>query len=160
MMNVGIIFYAAKETGDERLWRLAQEHCLTTRKVLVRGDGSTAHEGIFDLHSGEFLCQSTQQGWRGASSWACGLAWAMYGFSTAFAFTRDVRFLQTAEACAHFYIERTPSHGIPPNDWDEPQPAFPYESSAAAIAASGLWELASLTENPTRAQDFRRYAWT
>ena len=88
MMNVGIIFYAAQETGDAELLRIANEHCLTTRRTLVRGDGSTAHEGIFDLETGEFLRQSTHQGWRGDSAWARGLAWALYGFGTAYAFTR------------------------------------------------------------------------
>ena len=62
MMNVGIIFYAARETGDRRLRDIALRHCLTTRRNLVRGDGSTAQEGIFDLQTGEFLRQSTQQG--------------------------------------------------------------------------------------------------
>ncbi len=108
----------------------------------MRGDGSTAHEGIFDTTTGEFLRQSTHQGWRGDSSWARGQAWALYGFGTAYGFTRDERFLHTAEACADFYIERTPAHGVPPNDWDEPDPALPYESSAAAIAASGMLDLA------------------
>ena len=74
----------------------------------MRGDGSTAHEGIFDSNTGEFLRQSTHQGWRDDSSWARGLAWALYGFGTAYRFTRDARFLQTAEACADFYIEHTP----------------------------------------------------
>ena len=46
------------------------------------------------------------------------------------------RFLDTAQRCADFYIARTPAHGVPPNDWDEPLPIIPYESSAAAIAAS------------------------
>src|SRR5882724_1506478 len=41
MMNVGIIFYAALATGDGRLFGLAHRHCLTTRRTLVRGDGST-----------------------------------------------------------------------------------------------------------------------
>ena len=93
MMNVGIIFYAARETGDADLWRIANEHCLTTRRTLVRGDGSTAHEGIFDMETGEFLRQSTHQGWRGDSAWARGLAWALYGFGTAYQFTGDVRYL-------------------------------------------------------------------
>lgn len=158
MMNVGIIFYAAQQTGDRRLWEIATQHCLTTRKTLVRGDGSTAHEGLFDLETGEFLRQSTHQGWRGDSSWARGLAWALYGFGTAYDFTRDPRFLATAESCANFYIERTPEHGVPPNDWDEPDPALPYESSAAAIAASGMWRLAKLTGDPARAQLYRSYA--
>jgi len=158
MMNVGIIFYAAQQTQDENLWRIACQHCLTTRRTLVRGDGSTAHEGIFDPESGEFLRQSTHQGWRGDSSWARGLTWALYGFGTAYSFTQDGRFLSTAEACANYYIERTPPHGVPPNDWDEPKPALPYESSAAAIAASGMWNLSRLTGDPAHVHLYRQYA--
>ena len=147
MMNVGILFYAAQETGDRDLEEKALRHCLTTRKYLVRGDGSTAHEGIFDLDTGEFLRQSTQQGWRADSSWARGLAWALYGFGMVFSLTGDRRFLETAEACARFYMLRTPEHGVPSNDWDEPAPLQPYESSAAAIAAGGLIQLARLSGN-------------
>ena len=104
MMNVGIIFYAARETNDKRLREIAVRHCLTTRRYLVRGDGSTAHEGIFDLETGEFLRQTTQQGFRGDSCWSRGLAWALYGFTTSYEYSRDPRFLQTAEACADYYI--------------------------------------------------------
>ena len=158
MMNVGLIFYAARQTGDRELWHIANQHCHTTRRVLVRGDGSTAHEGLFDTQTGEFLRQSTQQGWRGDSCWARGLAWALYGFGTVYALTGDARFLQTAEACAQYYIEHTPAHGVPPNDFDEPSPALPYESSAAAIAASGLWQLAGLTGSPAVARLYREWA--
>ncbi len=158
MMNVGIIFYAAQETGNPELLRKATRHCFTTRKYLVRGDGSTSHEGIFNTETGEFLRQSTHQGWRDDSSWARGLAWALYGFTTAYNFTRDVRLLQTAEACADFYIEHTPPHGVPPNDWDEPNPALPYESSAAAIAASGLLDLSRAAGSAARAYAYRNYA--
>ena len=145
MMNVGIIFYAAQETGDERLRQIADDHCRTTRRYLVRGDGSTAHEGIFDLETGEFLRQSTHQGWRGDSCWARGLAWALYGFGTAYRFTQDAHYLSTAEACADFYLEHTPEDGVPPYDYDAPDRPVPVDSSAAAIAASGLWRLAHLT---------------
>jgi unsaturated chondroitin disaccharide hydrolase len=158
MMNVGIVFYAALQTGDENLWRSANQHCLTTRRTLVRGDGSTAHEGIFDTRTGEFLRQSTHQGWRGDSAWARGLTWALYGFGTAYSFSKDVRFLNTAEACANYYIENTPVNGVPPNDWTEPNPALPYESSAAAIAAGGLLNLAELTGDAARARLYRDYA--
>ncbi len=158
MMNVGIIFYAAQQTKDADLLRKATQHCLTTRRTLVRGDGSTSHEGIFNTETGEFLRQSTHQGWRDDSSWARGLTWALYGFGTAYSFTRDARFLQTAEACANFYIERTPAHGVPPNDWSEPHPALAFESSAAAIAASGLLNLGKLTGDPARARLYHDYA--
>ena len=64
MMNVPIIFYSAKQTQDRDLLRIAMQHCLTSRRYLVRGDGSTAHEGLFNTETGEFIRQSTHQGWR------------------------------------------------------------------------------------------------
>ena len=154
MMNVEIIFYVAQELGDQRLKEIALKHCLTTRRCLVRGDGSTAHEGIFDLNSGAFLCQSTHQGWRGDSSWARGQAWAIGGFTTAFKYTKEIRFLETAIATANYFIERTPSEGIPPNDWDQPPPKASYESSAAAIAAGAFLDLAQQVTDPGLAQRY------
>ena len=159
MMNVGIIFYAAERADDAELRRIVDTHCLSTRRYLVRGDGSTAHEGIFDLESGAFLRQSTQQGWRSDSSWARGQAWALYGFGTCYAFTGEPRYLDTAMHCADYYIERTGAGGIPPNDWDEPDPVVAYESSAAAIAASGLLQLAALVPDSTRGTGYRDYAF-
>ena len=146
MMNVGIIFYAAERAGDSALAGVARRHSLTTRRVLVRGDGSTAHEGVFDTSTGEFLRQSTRQGLRGDTCWSRGLTWALYGFGTVYRCTRDPQFLATARACADFYIAQTPPDGVPPWDYDI-GPADPQyrDSSAAAIAASGLLQLAELT---------------
>lgn len=158
MMNVGIIFHAAARTGDPRLAEVAVEHCLTTRRVLVRGDGSASHEGVFDQDTGRFLRQTTQQGWRDDGSWARGQSWALYGFGTAYRYTGDRRFLETARACADFYIEQTGDALVPPNDWAEPEPATRWESSAAAVAAGGLWQLAGLEQDPARARGHADYA--
>jgi len=148
MMNVGIIFYAGIETRDSKLMDVATRHCLTTRRVLVRGDGSTAHEGLFDPETGAFLGQSTHQGWRNDSCWSRGLAWALYGFGTAYRCTRDARMLETAEACAAFYIEKTPADGVPPWDYDAPvENQMLRDTSAGAIAASGLMQLAHLASD-------------
>lgn len=153
MMNVGIIFYAARETGDKRLRDIAVRHALTTRRVLVRGDGSTAHEGIFDTETGEFLKQTTQQGYRGDSCWSRGLAWALYGFGTCYEYSRDPRFLETAEACADFYIMHTPADGVPPWDFGAPPESRKLlDTSAAAIAASGLLRLSRLLHDPVKGQ--------
>jgi unsaturated chondroitin disaccharide hydrolase len=162
MMNVPIIFFAAQATGDRDLLNIAMEHCLTTRRTLVRGDGSTAHEGIFDTQTGEFLRQTTHQGYRGDSAWSRGLTWSMYGFATCYELTRDARFLQTAELNAQYYLEKTPADGVPPWDYDAPaegplsrkQP----DSSAAAIGACGLFHLARLTTDPSRAKLYRQAA--
>ena len=61
--------------------------------------------------------------------------------------------------CADFYIERTPASGVPPNDWEEPGPVLPYESSAAAIAAAGLLELVNALPPGTAADRYRSYAF-
>jgi len=159
MMNVGIIYYAAQQSGDAELWDKVQRHCLNSRRFLVRGDGSTSHEGVFDLETGVFLRQTTQQGWRDDSSWARGQAWALYGFGTVHAFTGDPRFLETARHCANFYIERTGDAFVPANDWEEPDPVRPYESSAAAITASGLLQLAALVPDRDDADRYAAYAF-
>jgi unsaturated chondroitin disaccharide hydrolase len=159
MMNVGIIFYAAEQTKDQKLWQIATEHCLTTRRFLVRGDGSTSHEGLFNLQTGEFLRQTTYQGWRNDSSWARGQTWALSGFTTAYQYTQDQRFLDTARRCAEFYLLRTPANGVPPNDWEEPNPVQPYESSAAAIAADGLLKLARATPEGAEADRYQEHAF-
>lgn len=158
MMNVGVVFHAAQRTGDPELARIAIEHCLTSRRTLVRGDGSTSHEAIFDLDTGAFLRQTTQQGYSDDGSWARGLGWALHGFGTAYRYTGDRRFLQTAMACADFYIEQTGDRLIAPNDWAEPDPAVPYESSAAAIAANGMWQLAGLVTDRAAATGYADYA--
>lgn len=165
MMNIGIVFYAAQESGDADTLRKAHQHCHTTRRYLVRGDGSTAHEGIFDLQTGEFLRQSTHQGWRGDSSWARGQAWALYGFGTAYTLTGERSYLQTAQMCADYYIERTSFEGdapfgpgIPPNDWDEP--GSQVESSAAAITAIGLINLSQIVQDSVRANHYLNAALT
>src|SRR5581483_8310328 len=142
MMNVGIVFYAAGRTGDARLAEIAARHSLTSRRVLVRGDGSTAHEGILDTQTGAFLRHSTHQGLRADTCWSRGLSWALYGFGTAYAHTRDARFLETAQACADFYFQRTPPDGVPLWDYDAgPHDPQWLDTSAAAIAASGLLSL-------------------
>jgi len=159
MMNVGIIFYTAVERREEGLMDIAMRHCLTTRRVLVRGDGSTAHEGIFNLDTGEFLHQSTHQGFRGDSCWSRGLAWSLYGFGTCYEYTRDPRFLQTSEACADFYIQHTPADGVPPWDYDAPpESRAQVDTSAAAIAASGLFQLAALCADPVKGQFYNATA--
>jgi unsaturated chondroitin disaccharide hydrolase len=158
MMNVGVILYAARESGDAALLEIARRHCLTSRRVLVRGDGSTAHEGLFDLETGELIRQSTHQGYRGDSCWSRGLAWALYGFGTAYLYTRDPRFLETACLCADFYLAHTPG-GVPPWDYDAPPESRAQpDSSAAAIAASGLWNLSELAATQAHQMLYRQAA--
>ncbi|MBI2301633.1 MAG: glycoside hydrolase family 88 protein [Armatimonadetes bacterium] len=159
MMNVGILYFAARESGDAELRRKVDAHCVTTRRYLVRGDGSTAHEGVFDLDTGEFVRQSTHQGYRGDSCWVRGLAWSLYGFGTAYSYTGDERFLHTAECNARCLLERLPEDGVTPYDFDAPDGQRPPDTSGSAIAVGGLQQLADLTPSPERAAEYRAAAY-
>lgn len=163
MMNVPLIFYAANETLDQDLARVATHHCRTTRDCLVRTDGSTAHEGLFDTETGTFLRQSTHQGLRGDSRWARGLGWSLYGFSQCYGLTGQLEFLQVAERNAEFVIGHLPTDRVPYWDFDadlsQPAPqGAQKDSSAGAIMASGLWDLAQQTSSPEQAVAYRSTA--
>ncbi|MDQ3012117.1 MAG: glycoside hydrolase family 88 protein [Acidobacteriota bacterium] len=164
MMNVGTIFHAGLETGDIHLLDIAHRHCLTTRRTLVRGDGSTSHEAIFDLNSGEALRQSTHQGYRGDSCWSRGLAWSLYGFTRSFIQSGQVEFLETAMLNADYYLEKTPADGVTPWDYDAPEDGplakTQVDTSACAIAASALLELAEVLPDRTKARAYRDFALT
>lgn len=163
MMNVPLIFYAARETGDAELRRVAEAHCRTTRDRIVRADGSTAHEGLFDLNSGRFLRQSTQQGLSDESCWARGLAWSLYGFSKVYALTGMDEFLEVSQRNAGYWLAHLPADKVPYWDFNAdlsaPLPWGPQkETSAGAIAASGLLDLARQTRSPDQAAAYRQTA--
>jgi unsaturated chondroitin disaccharide hydrolase len=144
MMNIGIIYQAAALSGDTELADIATAHAMTSRRYLVRGDSSTVHEGWFEPETGEFLRAATHQGIRSDSSWVRGHAWAIYGFGTAYQYTGDARFLDTARRCADLYIEKVGDAFVGPNDWEEDSPEFPYEASGASITAAAMLQLAEL----------------
>jgi unsaturated chondroitin disaccharide hydrolase len=161
MMNVGIILWAANATHDESLRQVGLEHCWTTARYLVRPDGGTAHEGIFDTAGGTFLRTSTHQGWSADSTWARGLAWAIYGFTAVHRLSGEPEFLNIARRCADYYLRRAPDGLVPYWDFDIP-PDGPrlWDSSAAAITASGLWDLGEALGAPPEQQRYQDAALT
>ncbi|HEY5313748.1 MAG TPA: glycoside hydrolase family 88 protein [Pirellulales bacterium] len=163
MMNVPLIFYAARVRGDAELERIGVAHCRTTRDRLVRPDGSTAHEGRFDPETGAFLGESTHQGLGPKSAWARGLAWSMYGFSQVYALSGRDEFLAVAECNADYWLAHLPRDHVP--YWDfhadlkQPLPWGPQkDSSAGAIAASALLDLELQTHDDDRAAIYRTTA--
>jgi unsaturated chondroitin disaccharide hydrolase len=149
MMNVPLLFVAAdwlERGGDPatagRLRDLGLQHCRTTERYLVRPDGSAAHEAIFDLTTGSFIRESTQQGLRADSAWSRGLAWSLYGFAQVARWTGQREFLDVACRCADYFVNHLPPGGVPYWDFDlRPESRPLWDSSAAAIAASGLLEI-------------------
>ncbi len=157
MMNLELLFFASKVTGDTSFKHIAITHALTTMKNHIRPNYSTYHVVDYDTVTGKVLHQETCQGYANNSTWARGQAWGIYGYTQVYMETGDKRFLQTAQHLADFFIDnpRLPSDKIPYWDFNanEPgyHPLFKYDSvkykdkprdvSAAAIVASALFDL-------------------
>ncbi len=163
MMNVPLIAYVARMTGDDALLQVATAHGRTTRDTIVRPDGSTAHEGMFDLETGKFLRQTTHQGLGAESAWARGLAWSLYGYSKLYEETGNIEFLDVAERNADYWLTHLPKDKVPYWDFhadlNTPLPWGPQkDTSAGAIAASGLLDLERQTRSVDRAVMYRQTA--
>jgi len=85
----------------------------------------------------------TYQGYANESTWARGEAWGIYGFTMSYRYTKDARFLETAEKLADYYIDHVRGDWVPNWDFQAPEQYKQKDSSAAAVAAAGLIELAT-----------------
>ena len=135
--------------------------------------GRVAHESIFNCNDGRYRCPSTQQGYSPFSTWTRGLAWIIAGYPEQLEYLQTVTdvelepfggrteieafMLKAACAACDFFIDTTPTDGVP--YWDTGAPGLdrlgnylerpsepfnefePVDSSAAAIAAQGLLRL-------------------
>lgn len=154
MMNLELLFMASEITGDDIFARIAVSHADKTMKHHFREDGSTYHVVDYDDVTGEVLDRCTAQGIADESRWARGQAWALYGFTSVFRWTSDVRYLEMAESVAEYLLEKEdnmPEDLVPLWDFDVREYAAydedmkQYEDqrdvSSAAIISSALYEL-------------------
>ncbi|KAA5825189.1 glucuronyl hydrolase [Algibacter amylolyticus] len=147
MMNLELLFWAAKNGGSKRLYDIAESHAEVTMKNLVRPDYSTYHLGAFDNKTGAFLRGVAHQGYADNSMWARGQTWGIYGLAFSYRETGRDDFLDTSIKLADKFLERLPQDGIPFWDFDDPKiPNAPKDASAAAIAACGMLELANFVK--------------
>ena len=149
LMNLELLFLAAKLSGRNDWEYMAVTHTTTTIKHHLRQEGSIYHIVDFD-NTGNVNRKFTTQGYGSGedSAWARGQAWAIYGFSMAYRYTKQPDFLDAAVSAANYFLQNLPEDQIPWYDFKEPSiPNATKDASAAAIAASGLIELFSFTNN-------------
>jgi unsaturated chondroitin disaccharide hydrolase len=155
MVNLELLFWAARN-GGEPSWRdMALRHALKTSTDMVRADGGTWHVVDYTT-SGTIRSKRTFQGYSDTSTWARGQAWAIYGFTMAYRYTRDSRMLATAQKVTNYYLDRLPPDFVP--NWDFNSPSLQKDSSAAAIVASALLELSTFVTDSAVAQRYRNAA--
>lgn len=144
MMNLPLLYNASALTGDPKYRVAAYAHADNSRRHLLRSDATTFHTFDFDPDSGEPLGGRWHDGYAEDSVWSRGQAWGIYGFALSYAHTGDPLYLQAAERMAAYFVGQVSADGVPLWDFRLP-PAAPQlkDTSAAAIAACGLFELAS-----------------
>jgi hypothetical protein len=195
--RLGHALMAENDVSISLLDRLIQ-HVRTTAKYNVYyGEGRDAydvrgrvvHESVFNPNDGRYRCPSTQQGFSPFSTWTRGLAWIVAGYPEQLEFIETIEdaelepyggrreieqmMIGAARAAADYFIESTPTDGVP--YWDTAAPGLvqlgdyqdrpadpfnqhePVDSSAAAIAAQGLLRLGRYLQSRGNADDGTRY---
>lgn len=150
MMNLELLFLATQLSGDSGFYKIANRHALTTLENHFRADNSSFHVVDYDPETGQVLGKQTHQGYADASAWARGQAWGLYGYTMAYRFTKDPRFLEQAQKIYTFIFNHPdlPADLIPYWDYDAPlTDSQPRDVSAATVAASALYELYTYTKN-------------
>jgi rhamnogalacturonyl hydrolase YesR len=150
MMNLEMLMWAAKETGNDTLSQIAILHAQTTAKNHFREDNSSYHVIDYNPETGEVENKHTHQGYAHESSWSRGQAWGLYGYTMMYRETGMEEFLVQAEKIATFILkqEGIKEGQIPYWDFNAPNiPNEPYDASAAAIIVSAFYELSTFSEN-------------
>lgn len=149
MMNLELLFEASLLSKDSMYHKIAVNHANTTLQHHFREDHSTYHVVDY-LPDGSVNDKKTHQGFSDSSAWARGQAWAVYGYTMAYRYTKDKAYLNQAVQTAGFYLnhKKLPSDGIPFWDFDDPNiPNSPKDVSAATIMTSAFFELYEYTNN-------------
>ncbi len=142
MMNLQVLWWAARETGQARYLDVAVAHAERTAAWHARPDGSCVQSVHFDPGRGAPVKKHTHQGHADAGCWSRGLGWAAYGFVEAHRATGRPDFLETARRALEYHIRRTPDDPVTFNDYEDPRiPDAPRDTSAAAILASAALAL-------------------
>lgn len=145
MMNLDLLFWAGKITGDPHYAEIGAAHARTALAHHIRPDGSTAHVCDFDPETGAFLKHDTHQGLSASSCWSRGQAWGVYGFADCYRATGEAAFLSASRRLVEYIWPRLPADLVPFWDFDSPLiPDDVRDSSAASVLASGLLNLASV----------------
>ena len=159
MMNLELLFFASKASGDTSFRHIAVSHALTTMKNQVRKDYSSYHVVCYDSATGKVVARETAQGYADSSTWSRGQAWGIYGFTMTYRETKDKRFLKTAQGMADFFInnKNLPADKIPYWDFNAGEKEYTpgvnsnaknitvqyRDASPAAITAFALLELST-----------------
>lgn len=143
LLNLPLLYWASEVTQNPVYAQKAEAHVHTALKVLIRPDHSTYHTFYFNPETGEPLKGVTHQGYSTDSAWSRGQSWGIYGIALSYRYTKDTACLKLFEEVTDYFIRHLPQDLVPYWDFvftDGSQE--PRDSSASAIAACGMLEMA------------------
>ena len=144
MMNIPLLYWASEVSDDPRYKYIAIKHADKVMTTHLRGDGSVNHIVELDTDTGEVVQSFGGQGMREGSSWSRGQSWAIYGYVLSYIHTGNERYLDAAKRVAHYFISCVADTGyIPQSDFRAPKEPAIIDTTAGAIAACGLIEIAN-----------------
>lgn len=136
LMNLPLLYWASKESGDPKHHEIAVLHADTALNCFIRPDNSVNNIYRFDLETGRPLGDPNN------TYWARGAAWAIYGFALSHGYTRDAKYLDAAVRLAKTFIANLDDELVPWNDFrDHDHPDRLRDASAGAIAVCGFQEI-------------------
>lgn len=148
MINLEMLFWAARNGGDRRLFDVAVSHADKTMENQFRPDYTSYHVAVYDTLTGNCIKKCTHQGYADESMWARGQAWAIYGYTVVFRETGDPKYLEFAEKLVDVYLKNLPEDYVPYWDFNAPDiPNAPRDASAACVVASALLEMSGFYGN-------------
>lgn len=158
MMNLELLFWATRISGDSSFYKIAVTHANTTIKNHFRPDNSSVHVVNYHSETGEVKQKRTHQGAADESAWARGQAWGLYGYTETYRNTKDKKYLDQAVKIAEFMLNHPnlPADKVP--YWDFNAPGIPNalrDASAASITAAALLELADYVDQSSSSKYFK-----
>lgn len=175
MINTELLYWASEHGGSKELAEIAKKHAETTMKNHFRPDGSCYHVAVYDTISGKLKYCKTHQGYADYSMWSRGQAWAIYGYTMTYRYTKDQQFLDFAQKVTDIYLKRlheTSDDWVPlwdmdarPDAQDAAHPStadgsyngIVKDASTAATIASALLELSQYVTG-TKSAEYKRAA--
>ena len=154
MMNLEMLFWASKVSGDNRFRDIAVTHANTTLEHHFREDMSSYHVVSYDTITGDVERKQTHQGYSDESAWARGQSWGLYGYVVCYRETGDPKYLKVAEDIAAYIIPNLPEDLVPYWDYNDPKiPNVKRDASAGALLASAFYELGTMVKDGQRYLD-------
>ncbi len=147
MMNLPLLYWASKITGNTYYSDIASRHANTCINTIIRSDNSTYHSYLFDLETGEPIKGITQQGFSDSSTWSRGQSWGVYGFALQYNESGEEKYLNSFKRVTDYFVSHLPKDNVPYWDMYFTEGDEPRDSSSAAVAVCGINEMSKSTNS-------------